>query len=99
LMRLAGNPPFCACSLMACSFWAMYTQKILLSVTKLSIHWILGPMALRTVQDFWEMAFSSFSESFPAPGISRSIIYLGMIDLLFSFGKTSATPGVGEVTC
>ena len=32
-------------------------------------------------QDVWEMALSSLGESLPAPGISRSIRYLGIVHL------------------
>ena len=60
-------------------------QYTLSSVTKLSTHWICGPMDCRTPQDFCEMACRSCGESLPAPGMSRSMTNLGMV--VFSFWR------------
>src|SRR5229473_3221429 len=48
------------------------------AVTKLSTHWMCDPISSSARQDLSEMAASSSRDKAPAPGILRSITYLGM---------------------
>src|ERR1019366_5442459 len=50
-------------------------------------------MFLRTPQDFWEMACSSSGFRLPAPGMLRSITYLGMAGILQQLIEREPAPG------
>src|SRR6266852_3445614 len=40
---------------------------------------MLGPNRCSTTHDFWAIADNSVAESFPAPGMFRSMMYFGIV--------------------
>jgi hypothetical protein len=71
---VAGKPLISACLRIIASSLAKYTQKVFLSATKDSTHWMSGPSCASTEFDFAAASRSCSRSNVPAAGMPRSMM-------------------------